>query len=82
MTQQQIIQEFKNLSKVQKSAIVRQLLHILEEDLKDIKDEISVEERLAAVEKLHGIAAVEGKTPPTDEEVKENYINYISEKYK
>ncbi len=41
-----------------------------------------IEERQAIIDSLYGIAAVEGKTPPTDEEVKEDYINYLSEKYK
>lgn len=53
----------------------------LEEIMKK-KEKLSIEERMAIVESLRGIAAVEGKTPPTDEEVKEDYINYISEKYK
>lgn len=85
MTQQQIVQEFKTYPKAQKSVIIRQLLQIFEEDLEEITsngDELSIEERMAIVDSLRGIAATEGKTPPTDEEIKEDYINYISEKYK
>ena len=86
MTQQQIVQEFKTFPKAQKSLIIRQLLRIFEEDLEEIEKqktgELSSEERKAIVESLYGIAAVEGKTPPTDEEIKEDYINYLSEKYK
>lgn len=85
MTQQQLIQEFKTYPKAQKSVIIRQLLRIFEEDLEENtndKKELSIAERTAIVDRLRGIAAVEGKTPPTDEEVKEDYINYISEKYK
>lgn len=85
MTQQQLIQEFKTYPKAQKSVIIRQLLRIFEEDLEENtndKKELSIAERTAIVDNLRGIAAVEGKTPPTDEEVKEDYINYISEKYK
>lgn len=52
------------------------------EELTKEKDELTIEERLAIVESLRGIAAVEGKTPPTDEEVKEDYYNYLAEKYK
>lgn len=52
------------------------------EELMENKDELIIEERLAIVERLRGIAAVEGKTPPTDEEVKEDYYNYLAEKYK
>jgi hypothetical protein len=84
MTQQQIVQEFKSYPKAQKSVVVRQLLQIFEEDLEESAngDKLSIEERIAIVESLSGIAAVEGKTPPSDDEVKEDYTNYLSEKYK
>ncbi len=85
MTQQQIVQEFKSYPKAQKSVVIRQLLRIFEADLeKDTRngDELSIEERKAIVESLYGIAAVEGKTPPTDEEIREDYTNYLMEKYK
>lgn len=86
MTQQQIVQEFKTFPKAQKSLIIRQLLRIFEEDLEETEkqnnSELSIEERKAIVDSLRGIAAVEGKTPPTDEEIKEDYANYLSEKYK
>lgn len=84
MTQQQIVKEFKGYPKAQKSVIIRKLLQIFEEDLEEStkSDELSIEERIAIVESLSGIAAVEGKTPPTDEQVKEDYTNYLLEKYK
>ncbi len=84
MTQQQIVQEFKSYPKAKKSVVIRQLLQIFEEDLAESfqPEALSVEERMAIVERLHGIAAVEGKTPPTDEEVQEDYANYLAEKYK
>jgi hypothetical protein len=84
MTQQQIVQEFKSYPKAQKSVVIRTLLRIFEEDLDEAtkSDELSIEERMAIVESLSGIAAVEGKTPPTDEQVKEDYTVYLSEKYK
>lgn len=85
MTQQQLVQEFKSYPKAKKSVVIRQLLRIFEEDLEETspdEDELSIEERMAIVERLNGIAAVEGKTPPTDEEIKEDYTNYLLEKYK
>lgn len=84
MTQQQIVQEFRSYPKAKKSVVIRQLLQIFEEDLVEIvqTNALSVEEKTAIVERLSGIAAVEGKTPPTDEQVKEDYTNYLSEKYK
>lgn len=85
MTQQQLVQEFKSYPKSKKSVVIRQLLRIFEEDLEENsanKNELSIEERIKAVDKLRGIAAVEGKTPPTDKEIKEDYTNYLLEKYK
>ena len=35
MTQQQIVNEFKRFSKTEKSAVIRELLQIFEEDLSD-----------------------------------------------
>lgn len=85
MTQQQFVQEFKTYPKAQKSVVIRQLLRIFEDDLeKDLQNgsELSIEERKAIVDGLRGIAAVEGKTPPTAEEIREDYTNYLMEKYK
>lgn len=83
MTQQQLIQEFSSYPKSVKSVVIRELLQIFEKDLEEIEqNELSVEERLAIINKLSGIASVEGKTPPTDEEIREDYTNYLLEKYK
>jgi len=86
MTQQQFVQEFKTYPKAQKSVVISQLLRILADDLEETSQpngsELSIEERKAIVDSLRGIAAVEGKTPPTDEEIKEDYANYLVEKYK
>jgi hypothetical protein len=83
MTQQQIIQEFKTYPKSIKAVVIRELLQVFEKDLEEIEqDELSVEERLSIVNQLSGIGSVEGKTPPTDEEIREDYTNYLMEKYK
>lgn len=86
MTRQQLVREFKSYPKAKKSAVIKELLQIFEEDLKENSSkpdkQLTIEERMAIVEKLYGIAAVEGKTPPTDEEIKEDYTNYLLEKYK
>lgn len=83
MTQQQIIQEFKTYPKAVKAVVIRELLQVFEKDLEEIEqDELSIDERLAIVDKLRGIASVEGKVPPTDEETREDYQKYLMEKYK
>ena len=38
------------------------------------------EQRESAVSRLRGIAKFDG-TPPTDEELREDYIRYLTEKY-
>lgn len=85
MTQQQFVQEFRSYPKTKKFIVIRQLLRIVEDDLEketQNNDELSIEERKAIVDSLRGIASVEGKTPPTDEEIREDYTNYLLEKYK
>ncbi len=74
MTQQQFVQEFRSYPKAQKSIVISQLLQILADDLEETPQqngsELSIQERKPIVDSLRGIAAVEGNTPPTDEEIK------------
>ena len=44
------------------------------------KDQNSPEEKLAAFNRLQGMLKTDAP-PPTDEELKEDYINYLAEKY-
>lgn len=85
MTQQQLVQEFKSYPKARKSAVIRRLLQIFEEDLEeDLQpngDELSIEERQAAVERLRGVAKTENP-PTTKEETREMYYEHLAEKYK
>ena len=85
MTQQQIVQEFKSYPKAQKSVVIRQLLRIFEADLEETLhpngNELSIEERKSAVERLRGVAKMENP-PMTKEETREDYYNYLAEKYK
>jgi predicted HTH domain antitoxin len=54
----------------------------VEEDLKNLANNLSVPERLAIVEELGGIAAIEGKQPPTDSQWREERTEYLVEKYR
>ncbi|MGI8641529.1 MAG: hypothetical protein ACR2MG_16485 [Pyrinomonadaceae bacterium] len=89
MTQQQIVQEFRSYPKAKKSVVIRQLLRIFEADL-EINEaennlngkELFIEERHKAIQRLRGIAKVAGKPAPTDDEIKEDYTEYLLEKYK
>jgi len=83
--QVELIEQIIHLPIAERVEIIERVSRSVREDLQENdkkQKELSVEERMAIVERLHGIAAVEGKTPPTDEEVKEDYADYLSEKYK
>jgi|GEM_PF-723223 len=94
MTRQQFIEEIKRLSVAERIALIEAITRSLREDLEaeqsaasisapsnsEITDERERERRIAAVRRLRGIAKSEGE-PPSDEELKEDYVNYLSEKY-
>ncbi len=81
--QTELIEKIIHLPIAERVEIIERISRSVREDWRENKGEKhSLEERKAAIERLRGIAAVDGKTPPTDEEVKEDYINYLSEKYK
>lgn len=78
----ELIEQIIHLPIAERVEIIEKISRSVREDLRGERKEISIEERIQAVDRLRGIAAIEGKTPPTDEEVKEDYANYLSEKYK
>ena len=94
MTRQQFIEEIKQLSVVERIALIEAITRSLREDLErgqsaasisaasnsEITDDGERERKIAAVQRLRGIAKPKGK-PPSDEELKEDYVNYLSEKY-
>lgn len=83
--QTEIIEQIIHLPIAERVEIIEKISRSVKEDLNEIdaeEKELSIEERTAIVDSLRGIAAVEGKTPPTDEEIKEQYTNYLLEKYK
>lgn len=90
MTPHEIIQEIKHFSVDEKALIIEQISHSLRSDLQannekaqieNNREQLTVAEKMAIVESLHGIGAVEGKPAPTDEEIREDYTNYLMEKY-
>lgn len=85
LTQQEIIKEILAFPIVEQFEIVEKIQSNIKKNLKpqnSERKELTVEEKRAIVESLAGIAKVEGKPAPTDEEVKEDYANYLAEKYK
>jgi hypothetical protein len=74
MTREQLIKEINQLS-------LEQRLELLEAISRSVREELGLrEQRVLAVERLRGIAKPDG-LPPTDEEIKEEYTNYLTEKY-
>lgn len=85
LTQKEIIKEILTFPIIEQFEIVEKIQSNIKKNLKPQnpeRKELTVEEKRAIVENLAGIAKVEGKSAPTDEEVKEDYANYLAEKYK
>lgn len=81
----ELIEQIIHLPIAERVEIIERVSRSVREDLQENgrkQKEFSIEERKKAVDRLRGIAAVEGKTSPTDEGVKEDYANYLAEKYK
>jgi hypothetical protein len=74
MTREEIVKEARQLPIAEREAVV-------EEITRSIRDEIQPgETRMSIVERLYGIAKPNGPMP-SDEELKDDYIRYLSEKY-
>ena len=92
MTRRQFIEEIKQLSIAERVALIETISRSLREDLETGQDAASIstsnnaeasgerERKIAAIRRLRGIAKFDGE-PPSDEELKEDYINYLTEKY-
>ncbi len=78
----ELIEQIIHLPIAERVEIIERISRSVREDLNENGRKINLEERKRAVDRLRGIAAVEGKTPPTDEETEEDYTNYLAEKYK
>ena len=88
MTHEELIKEIHRLPLDEKKVILRAIERSVQDEQQyagksgsiDNEDHQSTEERLAVVERLFGILKREGEAP-TDEELKEEYANYLAEKY-
>ena len=81
--QVELIEQIIHLPIAERVEIIERISRSVREDLQaNKKDKTTITERKQAVNRLRGIASVKGKTPPTDEEIKEDYTNYLMEKYK
>lgn len=81
--QTDVLEEIIQLPIPERIEIIKKISQSVRKDLQNGQEsDASPERRHEAYLRLKGIASIEGKTPPTDEEVKEDYANYLSDKYK
>jgi hypothetical protein len=90
MTREEIVKEARHLPLAERNAAVEEITTSIREEIEangsgttdasHAKDASSLEERLAAFHRLYGMLKTDAP-PPTDEELKEDYINYLAEKY-
>lgn len=80
--QTEIIEKIIHLPIAERIEIIERISRSVKEDLRENDAEKhSLAERKAAVERLRGVARTENP-PMTKEEVREDYYNYLAEKYK
>jgi hypothetical protein len=89
MIRQQFLEEIKQLSVAERIALIEAITRSLREDLA-ARQEIAPlaqtdaqeagEDRLSISHRLRGVLKFDGD-PPTDEELKEMYTDYLAEKY-
>jgi hypothetical protein len=74
MTREEIGKEILQLPVAEREAMVEDIRRSIREDIQ------SPEARVSIVDRLFGIAKPDGPMP-SDEELKEDYIRYLTEKY-
>jgi hypothetical protein len=74
MTHEELIREIMQLPLEQRMEILETISRSLREEMRPREQKESI------VSRLRGIAKFDGP-PPTDEEVKEDYTRYLTEKY-
>lgn len=94
MTQRRFIEEIKQLSISERIALLEEISRSLLEDLEvrgsDVQSpEVEIPEtdvqsarelKMAALRRMRGVLKTSGHTP-SDEELKEDYTHYLTEKY-
>ena len=85
MTREEIIQEINQFPPDERKAIAETVLRGVEEEAaidsgRPAQSEVSREEKIAAFYRLRGMLQTDGPAP-TDEELKDDYVKYLEEKY-
>ena len=74
MTREELVREIKHLSLAEREAVVEDIKRTIREDTQPRSKRVSI------VDQLYGIAKPDGPMP-SDEELKEDYVRYLTEKY-
>jgi len=74
MTHEELIKEIKQLPVEERIAVIDEISQSVQEETESRGARVSI------VDKLYGIAKPDGPVP-SDEELKEDYIRYLTEKY-
>lgn len=74
MTQEELIKEIKQLPPEDRKALLEVITQVVNEETQTRQARVSI------VDRLYGIAKPDGPMP-SDEELKEDYIRYLTEKY-
>lgn len=83
MTKEEIVSEFWRLPPKERAAVVEEISRSGGENGSSEKlrsHPYTIEEKLAALKRLRGAFKTPGPSP-TDEELKEDYVDYLAKKY-
>lgn len=88
MTHEELIKEIYQLPLEKRKVVLKAIERSVQDEQQtaeeprsiDNQGQLSIDERLAVVQRLFGILKREGEAP-TDEELKEEYADYLAEKY-
>jgi hypothetical protein len=83
MTREEIVKEARQLPVAEREAVVEEIARSIREETRgnaSATGRSNLEEKLAAFHRLQGLLKTD-VPPPTDEQLKEDYINYLAEKY-
>jgi len=88
MTHEELIKKIHQLPLDKRKVVLRAIERSVQDEQQsaektraiDNQDQLSIDERLAVVQRLFGILKRDGEAP-TDEQLKEEYADYLAEKY-
>jgi hypothetical protein len=87
MTQEEIITTIRQLPLEERVQLLEEISRSVQEELGSVivkenqpRSSADREHRLAAFERLQGMLKADG-SPPTDQELKDDYLNYLEKKY-